>query len=345
MTQHLPDALLEALQCPYCQGQAFHVHSETVVCDTCLLIFPIIQGVVNTLVRPSEAVIRELEGMMAESAQTFASHADFIVQEVPYVTTLEERKARTRGQPFDYYGSTEQNFRQALRYIPFSGNERVLEIGGHSDYPFLVPFRERGCLCFETNIVTFFDATGRFRDWPLKVAGDMNRLPYRDDHFDIVLLSATTHHSPDLDTTIREIARVTRPGGAILLLNEPTHGLFKHLTDFLYRDGRFRKGSGRDALVHENEYSIRRYRALFRKHGLVLKQSLFSAYYEEKLARAETRGVRFALLGGLVGRLWRFGPLREALKTRGLWLGQTLLGLQMNVIVEKPNRGNGTLSP
>ena len=78
--------------------------------------------------------------------------AAFKIIKVPAVTTLEARKQISRDMPFDYYGSTELNFLQALRHVRITGRERVLEIGGHDDYPFLRAFRDRGCTCYETNI-------------------------------------------------------------------------------------------------------------------------------------------------------------------------------------------------
>ena len=56
---------------------------------------------------------------------------------------------------------------------------------------------------------------------------DAERLPYDDDHFDIVIGHAVLHHIPDLDRAFAEILRVLKPGGRFVFAGEPTrHGDF-----------------------------------------------------------------------------------------------------------------------
>lgn len=323
---------IDLLQCPYCAGRAFDAQAERVECLRCRRIFPVQHGVLNTLVEPSGEVLKELRGMMQEYGLSHADVGEFIVYRVERIESFEELKASTRGEAFDYYGCTGMNFQQALEHVSMRRGDRVLEVGGHGDFPFLAPFAQAGCACFATNIHFVVDARGAQNASPARIAGDMNALPYRDDCFDVTLVSATTHHSNDLERTVSELARVTRPGGAVLILNEPIGGVLKHALDFLRPEARNR---GRHELVHENEYPIWRYARLFRRHGLVLKQSLFSAYYEDRLARAELGAIRFARLARLVARLWRYPRVRRLLRTHGLLLGQVLIGLQLNVVLTK----------
>jgi 2-polyprenyl-3-methyl-5-hydroxy-6-metoxy-1,4-benzoquinol methylase len=51
----------------------------------------------------------------------------------------------------------------------------------------------------------------------LRVA-DAERLPYDDGAFDVVYSWGVIHHSPDTEQALREIVRVTRPGGTIKLM-------------------------------------------------------------------------------------------------------------------------------
>jgi len=51
------------------------------------------------------------------------------------------------------------------------------------------------------------------------VAGDAQELPFRDAVFDRVLCRIAPHHFPDLRAAIREMARVTKPGGRIGIID------------------------------------------------------------------------------------------------------------------------------
>ncbi|MBN1585136.1 class I SAM-dependent methyltransferase [Candidatus Uhrbacteria bacterium] len=50
---------------------------------------------------------------------------------------------------------------------------------------------------------------------------DAERLPFRDGSLGAVFMVASLHHLPHPDVAIREIARVLKPGGRLLILREP----------------------------------------------------------------------------------------------------------------------------
>ena len=49
------------------------------------------------------------------------------------------------------------------------------------------------------------------------VAGDATALPFRDGTFDVVTCRTAAHHFPDVGAFVRQIHRVLRPGGSLLL--------------------------------------------------------------------------------------------------------------------------------
>jgi ubiquinone/menaquinone biosynthesis C-methylase UbiE len=51
--------------------------------------------------------------------------------------------------------------------------------------------------------------------------GSVSRLPFSDDMFDLVAAVETHFWWPDLPADLREVVRVLRPGGQLLLLAQP----------------------------------------------------------------------------------------------------------------------------
>ncbi len=51
---------------------------------------------------------------------------------------------------------------------------------------------------------------------------DAERLPYDDDTFDLVFGHAVLHHIPDVELALREMLRVLKPGGRLVICGEPT---------------------------------------------------------------------------------------------------------------------------
>ncbi|MFC7403600.1 class I SAM-dependent methyltransferase [Georgenia alba] len=50
-------------------------------------------------------------------------------------------------------------------------------------------------------------------------AGDVGELPYPDAQFDVVVSTLSMHHWPDQAAAVAEVARVLRPGGALLVFD------------------------------------------------------------------------------------------------------------------------------
>ena len=56
--------------------------------------------------------------------------------------------------------------------------------------------------------------------------GVAEAIPFPADHFDALLCSDAFHHFKDQDASVREMARVVRPGGGVLVLEMNPTGVF-----------------------------------------------------------------------------------------------------------------------
>jgi demethylmenaquinone methyltransferase / 2-methoxy-6-polyprenyl-1,4-benzoquinol methylase len=74
------------------------------------------------------------------------------------------------------------------------------------------------------------------------VCADASALPFADDSFDCVLVGYGLRNFPNLETAVREIERVTRPGGILLSLDFflPVNPILRRIyLAYLYANGAF----------------------------------------------------------------------------------------------------------
>lgn len=80
------------------------------------------------------------------------------------------------------------------------------------------PMREQGAFVVPTDFSIGMLKVGRNRLPQLPfTAGDALRLPFRDESFDAVTISFGLRNVNDVDAALREMLRVTRPGGRIVV--------------------------------------------------------------------------------------------------------------------------------
>ena len=119
-------------------------------------------------------------------------------------------------------GITRDRLREILEPAP---GERVLEIGPGTGYYTLDLAEWVG----HEGAIEVFDLQQEMLDHTIRSArekglwnvnptrGDAQVLPYEDDSFDAAILITVLGEIPDQDAALREIARVLRPGGRLIV--------------------------------------------------------------------------------------------------------------------------------
>jgi len=127
----------------------------------------------------------------------------------------------------DYFAAVErERYRQQpwqqgfFQFNSFVG-KRVLEIGVGQGTD-LVQFAMVGAECHGIDITDehLERARRNFQLRRLPVAlrkADATSIPYPDEHFDAVYSFGVLHHVPDIEDAVREIRRVLKPGGILML--------------------------------------------------------------------------------------------------------------------------------
>jgi ubiquinone/menaquinone biosynthesis C-methylase UbiE len=100
-------------------------------------------------------------------------------------------------------------------------DRRVLEVGVGLGTD-LVQFARAGALCHGIDITDrHLELAARnfaLRGLPVTLSkADATRIDYPDGHFDVVYSFGVIHHIPDAPAVLREIHRVTKPGGRCLI--------------------------------------------------------------------------------------------------------------------------------
>ena len=113
--------------------------------------------------------------------------------------------------------------REALRLTP---SDKVLDLAAGTAVS-TVELASSGAWCVATDFSVGMLSAGAARNVP-KVAGDATRLPFADGVFDAVTISFGLRNVVDHAAGLREMARVTRPGGRLVVceFSTPTNTLF-----------------------------------------------------------------------------------------------------------------------
>ena len=121
----------------------------------------------------------------------------------------------------------DRSWRRATRAaLGLRAGEKVLDLAAGTAVS-TVELARSGAWCVAADFSAGMLAAGRARDVP-KVVGDATRLPFGDGVFDAVTISFGLRNVVDGAAALREMARVTRPGGRLVVceFSTPTSRVF-----------------------------------------------------------------------------------------------------------------------
>jgi len=141
------------------------------------------------------------------------------------------------------YGMDRQWKRDGVRAVRLPDRPVVLDLAaGTGDFSLIVRQRYPGARTVAVDLTERMLQLARGRGVGHTVCGDAGMLPFADASFDCVFVGYGLRNFPNLDAAVREIARVTRPGGQFVSLdfflpeNSALRGLY---LGYLYAQGAF----------------------------------------------------------------------------------------------------------
>jgi demethylmenaquinone methyltransferase/2-methoxy-6-polyprenyl-1,4-benzoquinol methylase len=141
------------------------------------------------------------------------------------------------------YGMDRRWKRAGLDRAVLPDRPAVLDLAaGTGDFSLMVNQRYPGSRAVAVDITERMLQLARRRGVTDAVCGDAGMLPFPDHTFDCVIIGYGLRNFPNLDVAVREIERVTRPGGSLVSLDFflPANPLLRPLyLAYLYLQGAF----------------------------------------------------------------------------------------------------------
>ena len=332
--------LLSALVCPRCGAAPIHAAGTGEVIDEGWVQCPqghrleVRQGVLHTM----GELTPQIAGQLDENARERQGELSDAEKDA-YRRNISQIGLAT------YNRLIRDNARAALDAISVRGG-RSLDLGGGSGW-LAAELARRGFAAVSLDIedpyarLAQIEGGAAGRDFELVtdvldesgsegvdfVVGDMEQLPFGAGVFDLVTTSAALHHSSDPVRTLRHAARVLRPGGVLLTLNEPAKGLFRDESPIL---------GGRGEAAGEHLYWARTYLGFFRAVGLE-PHLHFPGWVDRSLRERDWTGVvYYRSVLPLAGRLWSVPVVRALGRGPLLRPAIDLFGLTLICEARKP---------
>ncbi len=338
------ERLLEWLVCPACgetswqvdrhrSGQGDVIESAQLICTGCQATYDVTDGILDLLPQPSEQIRRERAGWERFLQGATEELDDDWLLALPHIDDTQTSNAES----IAHWRKQASNFEQLVQYTGLSGSEKVLELGAGRCWASAYLAR-RGCDVVALDVVRGKSAGGletgevylqHGTPYFERVLASMERLPFRQEAFDLILSVASIHHSAFLDQVMAECARVLKPGGKLALTSEPCLAILKEKRV---------QNEETEAGINEHTYNILDYRRGFRSAGLDATYHLPGALVAmlEASGPEGNAGAFKTLLFRLTRALWRRPAMRGLLRSQPAnLLGLLFLEYGLTVVAEK----------
>jgi len=195
----------------------------------CEVEYPLMSGAIDFLLHPSDQVVTEMTGLAHENGIDTSNGLGGVKAMMLPIETPAELMDRSRTQPIQYYQQTISTYLEALARAQIDSGLDVLEIGSERTHHKLRMIRD---LCSSAYALNIFYHVPQDPEslFVTRVLADMSAdIPFANESLDLVIVSATLHHAPDLEGCLKEMHRVLRRGARAIVINEPVEGLLKRL--------------------------------------------------------------------------------------------------------------------
>lgn len=282
-------------------------------CRACGQSYPIVDGIAELLASLDTDTQRERDARRTRLRDWDIERRRPFVEDVP-------------GTPW-VWPSFAANVVQGMAQVPLEG-AHVLDLGPGTCWSTRM-LCERGARAVALDISTEMlrDGEAQFSNAVFfdRIAATMQAIPCLNQIFDVVFASASVHHASDLQQAFQEIARVLRPGGALVLVNEPVRGLLNKGSNFGCED----KARG----MNEHIYRLQDYLAAARRAGLAPKVLFPAALDGQLLGQIPAPPGRRIQLAQ---RVWRRLP--KSLRHLSLIPAHIFIGLTLILVGRKVTR-------
>jgi SAM-dependent methyltransferase len=261
----LKTPLLELIRCPFCHS-ALVEDGGTLRCTGCGRTFGVTGDGIPLMLHEglpgAAAKLVEAEGWLEKAqAEGWYEPNDEVDAVLPFVN-------RELGWNELNWLANGHSFQVLLdRYVEGRRGLRVLEVGAAKAWAARF-WLERDCDYVATDILVDGKiglGRGAFYGDFTRIQADGEHLPFADETFDVTYCVATLHHALDLPQMVREMARVTRPGGVVAGLNEGVRGALRSSEN---PDQAGEKELG----INEHVHTVWAYAAAFLRAGLVVRR-------------------------------------------------------------------------